>query len=62
MSNSKAKQFIGVLTLVVMGLVFLMYSGFGIKEWFDASFPGFDKSRLPFLNALFNLRTLFFMS
>ena len=52
--NQKAKKVIGLLTAVVMGLVFLMYSGFGVKEWFDASFPGFDKSRLPFLNALFN--------
>lgn len=52
--NHRAKQVIGLLTAVVMGLVFLMYSGFGVKEWFDASFPGFDKSRLPFLNALFN--------
>ncbi|MBL7789293.1 MAG: DUF420 domain-containing protein [Chitinophagales bacterium] len=52
--NQRAKQLIGLLTAVVMGLVFLMYSGFGVKEWFDASFPDFDKSRLPFLNALFN--------
>ena len=52
--NQKAKKIIGLLTAVVMGLVFLMYSGFGVKEWFDASFPGFDKSRLPFLNALLN--------
>lgn len=52
--NQRAKQVIGLLTAVVMGLVFLMYSGFGVKEWFDASFPDFDKSRLPFLNALFN--------
>jgi putative membrane protein len=54
MNNSKAKQFIGVLTIAVMGLVFLMYSGFGVKTWFDSSFPGFDKSKLPFLNALLN--------
>ena len=52
--NQKAKKVIGLLTAVVMGLVILMYSGFGVKEWFDASFPGFDKSQLPFLNALFN--------
>jgi putative membrane protein len=54
MSNSKAKQFIAVLTLVVMGLVFLMYSGFGVRTWFDSQFPVFDKSILPFINALFN--------
>jgi putative membrane protein len=52
--NQKAKQVIGLLTAVVMGLVFLMYSGFGVKEWFDASYPEFDKSRLPFINALLN--------
>lgn len=52
--NNRAKKIIGLLTAIVMGLVFLMYSGFGVKEWFDASFPDFDKSRLPFLNALFN--------
>jgi len=52
--NQRAKQVIGLLTIVVMGLVFLMYSGFGVKEWFDASFPGFDKSRLPFINAMLN--------
>lgn len=52
--NQRAKQVIGLLTIVVMGLVFLMYSGFGVKEWFDSSFPGFDKSRLPFINAMLN--------
>jgi len=54
MNNNKAKQIIGVLTIVVMGLVFLMYSGFGVRDWFDSNFPNFDKSILPFINALFN--------
>lgn len=52
--NTRAKQIIALLTVVVMGLVFLMYTGFGVKEWFDTSYPNFDKSRLPFLNAMLN--------
>lgn len=54
MSNSKAKIVIAALSIVVLGLVGLMYSGFGVKDWFDSSFPHFDKSRLPFLNAVLN--------
>lgn len=52
--NQKAKKVIGLLTAVVMGLVFLMYSGFGVKEWFDANYPEFDKSNLPLINATLN--------
>ncbi len=52
--NQKAKKVIGLLTALVMGLVFLMYSGFGVKEWFDANYPEFDKSNLPLINAALN--------
>ena len=52
--NRNAKLFIGILSIVVIGLVGLMYSGFGFREYFDASYPTFDKKELPFFNAVFN--------
>jgi putative membrane protein len=54
MSNKQAKIYIAGITVVVMGLVFLMYSGFGVKAWFDSSFPDFEKHKLPLFNAIFN--------
>jgi putative membrane protein len=54
MSNKQAKIYIAGITTVVMGLVFLMYSGFGVKEWFDTSFPLFNKHLLPMYNAILN--------
>lgn len=52
--NKKAKLVIGILSIVVVGLVGLMYSGFGFKEYFDTAYPSFDKKQLPFINAILN--------
>lgn len=54
MTNSRAKIIIALISVVVVGLVTVMHYGFGVKEWFDASFPTFDKHILPMFNAIFN--------
>lgn len=54
MNNQKAKLYIGIISLLVIGLVALMYSGFGLREWFDATYPDFKKTNLPFINAVLN--------
>lgn len=53
-SNRSAKWIITVLSILVIGLVALMYSGFGLRETFDSHYPNFDKSILPLCNALLN--------
>lgn len=52
--NTVAKFTIALLSVVVLGLVFLMYSGFGIKSYFNEHYPQFNKSVLPYINALIN--------
>ncbi len=54
MNNKNAKIYIGIISILVIGLVSLMYSGWGLKELFDSRFPMFDKKILPFYNAIFN--------
>jgi putative membrane protein len=54
MTNSRAKIYIALISAAVIGLVTLMHYGFGVKAWFDASFPAFDKHILPMFNAIFN--------
>lgn len=54
MSNKRAKIYIGILSVIVIGMVGIMYSGWGIRGWFDLNYPDFDKKRLPLLNAIIN--------
>ena len=53
-SNRSAKWVIAILSIAVIGLVALMYTGFGLRDTFDAQYPNFDKSILPWINALMN--------
>lgn len=52
--NNQIKIYIGILSVIVIGLVSIIYSGFGVKEWFELQFPNFNIYRLPFMNAIFN--------
>lgn len=52
--NKKAIFVIGLLTVVVLGLVTILYSGVNLRETFDANYPNFDKKMLPLWNAIFN--------
>lgn len=54
MSNKQFKFIVGIISVVVLGLVGLMYSGIGFQEIFDENFPDFDKSILPLFNAIIN--------
>lgn len=54
MSDKQFKIIIGMISVVILSLIGLMYSGVGIQEMFDSRFPDFDKSILPMFNAIFN--------